>query len=348
MKKLLIVLCILVALIIAGCSSDNGAGEVIGSVNDENIYASEYDYYFNNIFSQYYTSYYDYILQTGVDLNDEESSKDYLANIESYSWDTVVQNALVRQIAKDDYDITLDDYYFDDLLDYGNLSFVQSKLYYNKLCDAIKAELEAEKDVTDKDIQAAYDADSDKWNTRKVSHILISISDPTNEEEVAAAKKEAEEVIAKLNDGGDFAELAKEYSDDTSASNGGALDLYFNSNGSDPEGTSSYYAEFATAAFKLAKVGDYTLTPVLTDAGYHIIKVDKIRNDFASVKDVIETSLRTVDDTTVTDTLTEKLDAAKEKAEIDRTLEFKYYTEDEEATDSGSNSDSSSDTESTK
>lgn len=336
MKKLLIILCVCIALIaVAGCSNSSGAGDSIGSVNGEDIYSGEYDYYFSDLFTDYYTNYYDYVLQSGYDLDDEESSKEILGNLEKYVWDTVVGNALVRQIATEDYDITLDEYYFFDLLDYGHLTFIQNNLYYEKLTEAVKAELEESKDVTDKDINAAYDEDTAKWNTRQVSHILISVSDPTDEEALAAAKAKAEEIIAKLNNGEDFADLAKEYSEDTnSATNGGKLDLYFNSTGSDPAGTSSYYEEFAAAAFKLEKVGDFTQTPVLTDAGYHIIKLDDVRNDYDSVKDVIEETLRAVDDTAVSDALSEKIAKAKEDAEIEQTLEFKYYTEEDTSSDS--------------
>jgi len=341
LKKLLIVLSVCVVLIIAAGCSDKGAGDVVGTVNGENIYSGEYNYYFSDYFTDSYTNYYDYMLQSGYDLNDEDSSKEILGNLEKYVWDKVVENAIVREIATKDYKITLDDYYFFDALDYGHLNFIKDNLYYQKLTEAVKAELEADKKVTDEDIKAAYDKDTAKWNTRQVSHILIAISDPTNEEEVAAAKAKAEEIIKELASGKDFADLAKQYSDDTgSASEGGKLDVYFNSTGADPAGTTSFYTEFAAAAFKLEKVGDITQTPVLTDVGYHIIKLDGIHSDYKSVKDVIEESLRAVDDTTVSDAVSQKIAKAKDAAKIDMTMEFKYYTEE----DTSSSSDSSSST----
>src|SRR5690606_17721757 len=60
----------------------------------------------------------------------------------------------------------------------------------------------------------------------KASHILIKpeVDDDMSEEEKEAAEKEAldlaKDIIKKLNNGEDFAELAKEYSKDGSASDG--------------------------------------------------------------------------------------------------------------------------------
>jgi parvulin-like peptidyl-prolyl isomerase len=72
-------------------------------------------------------------------------------------------------------------------------------------------------------------------------------------------------IIEKLKNGGDFAALAKEYSQDTgSAVNGGDLGWF---------GTGAMIAEFETAAFALEKPGDFTLVPVKSQYGYHIIQL---------------------------------------------------------------------------
>ncbi|MEI6267124.1 MAG: peptidylprolyl isomerase [bacterium] len=84
----------------------------------------------------------------------------------------------------------------------------------------------------------------------------------------ADAKKKAEEVLAKIKAGGNFEELAKQYSQDTSASNGGNLD-YFTKGKMVPE--------FEKAAFAL-KNGEVSGI-VKTVYGYHIIKVTDIRGD---------------------------------------------------------------------
>ena len=76
-------------------------------------------------------------------------------------------------------------------------------------------------------------------------------------------KAEAEQIIAKLNKGADFATLAKKYSKDPGAADGG--DLGFFKKG-------DMVPAFSAAAFAL-KPGTYTKTPVHTQFGWHVIQV---------------------------------------------------------------------------
>ncbi|MCF8467077.1 MAG: peptidyl-prolyl cis-trans isomerase [Sneathiella sp.] len=99
------------------------------------------------------------------------------------------------------------------------------------------------------------------------------VADFKPEEEVHArhillkTEQEAKDVIKLLDDGGDFASLAKEYSTGPSGPKGGDLG-YFTKERMVPE--------FATPAFALNK-GEYTKTPVKTQFGYHVIKVEDKR-----------------------------------------------------------------------
>ena len=101
----------------------------------------------------------------------------------------------------------------------------------------------------------------------EASHILITAdySDGATDEEKQAAEDKAlqtaKEVIKKLDEGGDFAALAKEYSKDGSAEDGGALGRF---------GHGDMVSEFEEAEYKL-EVGKYTTEPVKTKFGYHII-----------------------------------------------------------------------------
>merc|ERR1712000_290013 len=80
------------------------------------------------------------------------------------------------------------------------------------------------------------------------------------------AKALAQEVYEKLQNGADFAELAKEYSDDiASSNNGGSLGLT-------PKG--SFVPEFEDTLYSLDK-GEVS-KPVQTEFGYHIIRTDDI------------------------------------------------------------------------
>jgi peptidyl-prolyl cis-trans isomerase C len=81
-------------------------------------------------------------------------------------------------------------------------------------------------------------------------------------------EQQAKDLIAKIKAGASFEDLAKQYSKDPgSGKNGGDLDW------SDPK---AYVPEFADAATHLQK-GQMTNTPVHTQFGWHIIRVDDIR-----------------------------------------------------------------------
>ena len=82
-----------------------------------------------------------------------------------------------------------------------------------------------------------------------------------------ASEAEAKSVIAQLDKGADFAALAKQYSTDPNAQSGGDLGYF---------GHADMVPEFAAAAFSLP-VGEYTKTPVKTEFGWHVIKVEDRR-----------------------------------------------------------------------
>lgn len=123
------------------------------------------------------------------------------------------------------------------------------------------------KSIKEKELKKYYE--KEVHGDIKVKHILISPEtndEMTTEEKDKAlenAKKDAQSIITKLNNGEDFEKLAKDYSDDTAtASKGG--DLGWISTDED------FVQEFLDAAFKLEK-GKYSSSPVKTTYGYHII-----------------------------------------------------------------------------
>jgi len=78
---------------------------------------------------------------------------------------------------------------------------------------------------------------------------------------------EAKSVIAELDKGADFAVLAEKYSNDSSARSGGDLGYF---------GHDDMVKDFADAAFAMP-AGKYTTTPVKTEFGWHVIKVEDHR-----------------------------------------------------------------------
>lgn len=134
--------------------------------------------------------------------------------------------------------------------------------------------------ITDKEIEKYYDEEI--FGDISASHILIkpeydkNASDEEKKEAEKKALKEAKEVIAKLKKEEDFAELAKEYSDDSSNSKSGGKLADFNH---------GQMVEAFEDAAKELKVGSYTTTPVKTEFGYHII-LKTAQKDKPALKEV--------------------------------------------------------------
>jgi peptidyl-prolyl cis-trans isomerase D len=112
----------------------------------------------------------------------------------------------------------------------------------------------------------------DQSEERQASHILIRLAKDATPKQVATAKAKAEEILAKVKKApGDFAKLAKEYSQDPgSAADGGDLGWF---------GRGMMTKPFEAAAFSIRK----GIVPevVRTEFGFHIIKVTGARPDKA-------------------------------------------------------------------
>jgi foldase protein PrsA len=133
----------------------------------------------------------------------------------------------------------------------------------NKIPDSeadVKANYERNPEYFKGDTNYRYSAGEAVW----ARHILILVPEDASEEEDEAARSKAEDLIARLKAGEDFAALAKEYSEDGSSQWGG--DYLF--------GRGAMVEEFENAAFSL-EPGQITEAPVKTIFGYHIIKLEE-------------------------------------------------------------------------
>jgi peptidyl-prolyl cis-trans isomerase C len=112
--------------------------------------------------------------------------------------------------------------------------------------------------VSEADVKAEYDkfVAANGGKEFKARHILVETED------------QAKKIMADLKKGAKFEDIAKKQSKDPgSGANGGDLDW---------ANPSSFVPEFSEAMIKLKK-GETTATPVKTQFGYHIIRVDDIR-----------------------------------------------------------------------
>jgi peptidyl-prolyl cis-trans isomerase C len=113
--------------------------------------------------------------------------------------------------------------------------------------------------VTTDEVKARYDkevAALPKQEEVHARHILVKTED------------EAKEIIKELDAGKDFIQLAKDKSTDPNKSEGGDLGYFQHGR---------MVKEFEDAAFAMP-VGTYSKTPVKTDFGYHIIKIEDKRD----------------------------------------------------------------------
>jgi peptidyl-prolyl cis-trans isomerase D len=156
------------------------------------------------------------------------------------------------------------------------------------------AKIEAGVSVSREDLQAYYDQHRDDYRVPEqvnVSHILIKTPLPGGDGKVdpkgvEEARKKAEDVLKQLKAGGNFAELAKKYSEDPgSGKNGGSLGWI---------GKGRTVPEFEQTAFSLAKGATSGL--VQSSYGFHIIRLDDKQaahvKTLDEVKDQIEGAIK--------------------------------------------------------
>ena len=113
--------------------------------------------------------------------------------------------------------------------------------------------------VTDAEIQAEYDkfVAANSGKEYRARHILVD------------KEEEAKAIIAQLKKGAKFDAIAKKQSKDPgSGANGGDLDW---------AAAGSYVKEFSDAMVKLGK-GKITETPVQTQFGWHVIRLEDVRD----------------------------------------------------------------------
>lgn len=149
--------------------------------------------------------------------------------------------------------------------------------------------------VDEEELTAAYDAqypETDGQKEYRASHILVE------------TEEEAQALVTQLEEGGDFAALARENSTGPSASVGGDLGWF---------GEGDMVSEFYDAVTEL-EPGE-TSGPVQTDFGWHVILLaetrDKERPDFETVRAELADQLQQ-------DLVAARVDKLAEGAEIDR------------------------------
>ncbi|MCC5874349.1 MAG: SurA N-terminal domain-containing protein, partial [Gammaproteobacteria bacterium] len=169
---------------------------------------------------------------------------------ERFEEEVQLDDALLR----DFYERHLDAYFADE----------QVRVRYVMLeRDAIVDDVE----VSEAAVRGAYERELEAFQAqerRRASHLLINIGDARSEAEALA---QAEALRERILAGEDFAELAREYSDDpASAPDGGDLGM---------AGRDTFVPPFEQALFGLESVGEVS-EPVVTQFGVHLIRLEEV------------------------------------------------------------------------
>lgn len=192
------------------------------------------------------------------DLTQDEFYKE----MKSLAGEQLLQQIMVEKILNDKYKVTNEEIdkelasvkesageQFETLLSQNGLS--EEGLKENIRINLLSQKALEEMEVADEDIQKYYDQASQELHAR---HILV------------ADEETAKEAIKRINDGEDFADVAKELSSDGSAEKGGDLGWFT---------VGMMVKEFNDAAYALEL---NTLSePVQSQFGYHVIEVTEKR-----------------------------------------------------------------------
>ena len=141
--------------------------------------------------------------------------------------------------------------------------------------------------VTDADITNHYRARKDQFREEEqvcARHVLVKVKGESETEGRSdeAARKLAQDLLAQIRSGADFAAIAKKSSDDTgSAMQGGDLGCF---------GRGTMVNEFENVAFSLKK--DEISEPVKTQYGYHVIQAKETRPAREKPLDEVKESIR--------------------------------------------------------
>jgi parvulin-like peptidyl-prolyl isomerase len=142
--------------------------------------------------------------------------------------------------------------------------------------------------VTDEDIRKYFDSNRASFGQRPatVTFMQVVIAPKASDSARATARAKAEEALKKLQEGGDFETLAKQYSDDPSTRERGGDLGWFRSG--------AMVREFDQVVFAL-QPGQISRI-VETSFGYHIIKLEKVRGAERQARHILVIPNVTADD----------------------------------------------------
>lgn len=290
-KGFLLAVLLLACLFVWGCQQEQKP-EAVAMVNGDPITRAELDQHYLIV-----KTFYEQSVLGGAPADgsgpapslDEEKDREVIKKLQEQSYEEMIlqkllwQEAATRKIEVSDQEAKagLDQQAYETFLKKNGIDEaffhkeLKTQILYSKLREAVTTEVS----VDEKEAREYYKAHTDEFKDAggiEVFHILVS------------SPEQADELTAQLQQGADFGELARTYSDCPSKKEGGALGLI------NPD--SPYDQTFKDAALAL-QPGTMTAEPVKTRFGYHIIKVgqrqEAVQKTFDQVRLQIMNQLKT-------------------------------------------------------
>ncbi|ALS25747.1 peptidylprolyl isomerase [Paenibacillus cisolokensis] len=269
-RMALVLSAVLVLLAAAACGQKNkeggasGAGEVIATYKDGQVTAEEFDKYLS-VFTVLYPGYEQIV---NIPEFREELVKQYIAY-------KILNTRASDEVKKQAASQVDEQYAFFEqqvesspeqkkALDEADVSGEDVKTFMTLMMNAVE---EMNSKVTEDDMKAEFEKRKSDFELVTVRHILVQTVNPQTQEEVRSkeeALKRAQEAKKKLEEGGDWDAIAKEYSDDPGSKDKGGL--------YEKQPAGGWVEGFKKASLEqeLNVIGE----PVETEFGYHVIKVE--------------------------------------------------------------------------
>jgi peptidyl-prolyl cis-trans isomerase SurA len=187
-------------------------------------------------------------------ITDEEVDQRVEAHIENLSRSQKVDRVKLSQAILSQTGMTMEQYREKLAENFKNQAVLQK----------VRFKYVGAKPLTPKEVQSFYAEYKDslplQYNTMKVRHIQTKVT--ASRALLDSVRTDAQRIIDQLEKGASFENLAREYSQDPSGTNGGDIGYYRRGN---------LDADYERAAF-LTDLGKFYKFPVKTALGYHIIK----------------------------------------------------------------------------
>lgn len=307
-KKFMIITCCFLMLVLTACGNPKlkDGKEVIASIDGK-------EFSVDDLYNDLKKNYGENALLTMIDTYIAEKEIETTKEIEDYVNEVVEYWVSYSESTGAE---SLEDFLSGYMQIYG---ISTEEEFYDFVMSDYKLSLAVEQQIRDMITEDEIKDYYDESYTEKITvrHILIEAAE--NDTNGEKAKKQAEDLIKELNKvdkdelEDKFSELAEEYSDDSSYSDGGLIEDFM---------ASGVVEEFWDASKDL-KIGEYTTKPVKTDYGYHIIyKVSE------KEKETLEDATEEIKETLAANNMQSGIYVNQAKAELRKKYNLKIYDKD--------------------